>query len=406
MTDSEFVKNYQEIIRKGMADDRYPLLHVNIQLPNGWYAIDSVLTDLSNVLTNKYEYDEMLVPTITTKASYKDVSPELKENIEEKVVKITHTGLNKLEEPFYLSGRPDLIVPQVVKLIARSYRDLPTRRLLRYFRYIDQKYPEEVSLITDIEFQALDAEGIFATEEDYTRELANVQRDFEEFLDAKLHLRTLKVRKGISTVYYVILPNNSVLEVARIYEFGQALSKSIGFTVLESNNKPNEPYIFDLNVTQKIVGAIVATNTEGGRVVLPRHCMRVHGTAYGVELPAMSGVRVECLRKEFTADLHRRRIEEGQYFSIKPCGDGSVTVVLASSEETVALSALESRLTEIAAAEDAKLAARASAEFESRLAHAVQYVAAGAPVPDGFAVLGEKIDEPEKVVVAKTFLPL
>lgn len=406
MSDIEFVEKYQKVIRKGIADDRYPLPHTNIQLPNGWYAIDSVLSNLSALLTSKYEYDEMLVPTITTKASYKDISNELKEGVEDKVIKITHTGLNKLDDPFYLSGRPDLIVPQVVKLIARSYRDLPTRRLLRYFRYIEQKYPEELSFITDIEYQALDAEGIFATEEDYQKELVKVQADFENFLNEKLHLHTFKVKKGISTIYYVILPNLRVLEVARIYEFKQALSKSIGFTVLESNNKPNEPYIFDLNVTQKIVGAMVAINTENENVVLPSYCMRVHGTSYGIKLPEMKDVRIEYIKKDFKPEVHKKHIESGEYFSIKPNGEDKVTLVLESTEETVELKSLEARLTEIVKAHDEKLAQKAKETFENNMATAVQYVTKGAQIPEGFVELGEKIDEPEKIVIAKTLLPL
>ena len=131
---TDFIQQYKEIVSLGLVDDRYPLDHACVHLANGWYGIDSVLTGFQNIL-NKYEYDEMLLPTISTSGFFKSIPDELKDNIDQRVLTITHTGLHKLDEPLYLSGRPELITPQVEKFNARSYRVLPIRRALRYFRY-------------------------------------------------------------------------------------------------------------------------------------------------------------------------------------------------------------------------------------------------------------------------------
>ncbi|OHT16465.1 hypothetical protein TRFO_02739 [Tritrichomonas foetus] len=402
--EANFLEHYQEIISLGLVDNRYPLDHACVQLPNGWYGIDSILTGFQKVL-DKYMYDEMLVPTVSTNAIFKQIPDEIKDNIDQSVLTITHTGLHKLDDPFYLSGRPDLVAPQIEKYNCRSYRDLPVRRALRYFRYIKTNFPKEVSLITDTEYPALDAEGIFATEEEYLEESSKVLNDFRKFLEEKLRLSVFTARTKYALVFYTIFPDLSVLEVARLNLFGRDLAEKLEFTVLESNNKPAPPCIFDLNITSKMFAAVVATHSVPHRVVLPSYCMRVFGTSYGVDVSGLKGLRIDQSRIEFTPERFAKQLAQGAIFALKPAEGGSVCIVTEGGETVVEAAALEAKLAEIVEKREVELAKKEKETFQERLGKAVQYIKKDAAVPEGYAVLGAKEDDPETLVVAKTFLP-
>ncbi|KAH0787203.1 proline--tRNA ligase [Histomonas meleagridis] len=406
MIDQEFIDKYQAIIRLGLVDDRYPLDHTTIQLPNGWYGINSILEGFGQVLHNKFEYDEMLVPTISTKAQFKSIPEAIKGDLDEKVLKITHTGLTKLNDPFYLSYHPELVVPQIEKLTTRSYRDLPVRRLLSYFRYCENKGSVEVSLITDREYPAIDAEGIFATEEEYNKEIEEVTKEFTQFLSCKLHLYVFTAEKDNCVKYYAVLPDLTILEVACLHKYGKELSAAIEFQVLEANNKFAPPYIFDLNITSKMFAAIVANNSEVGKVILPSYLIRSHGTSYGVDITNLKNVRIDTTNKPFTADSFKQIISEGQLFALKPADAGKVTLVLENGEETIDSSALENKLNEIIKKHDEELDAKAKAQFEERVQKAVISIDNGSKAPEGYVEIGIKNGEQGKTAYAKPFLPL
>ena len=407
LMDTAFLEQYKEIVNLGLVDDRYPLEHTCVQLPNGWYAIDSILTGFQNIL-GKYEYDEMLLPTISTSTIFKDVPDEIKNNIDQQVLTITHTGLHQLEDPYYLSSHPELITPQVERYNARSYRDLPIRRALRYFRYTKPKISQEAPLITDQEYPALDAEGIFATEEEYNAEAAKIVADFNKFLEEKLKLSFFTARTKYALVYYVILPDSNVLEIARMNYLDRILSEKIGFTVLESNNKPAPPLIFDLNITSKILAGVVASHSVPHKVILPMHCMRTFGTSYGFDISKLNDqkVRVEVSRHPFTPERFQRLVEQGGVFALKPTDNNNqVCIVTENGESIVEIAQLESKIIEIMEERDKKIAEREKKLFNDLHDKAVHYIAKETPVAEGFSVLGTKENDPNTLVTAKTFFP-
>lgn len=406
--DAVFLQQYKEIVSLGLVDDRYPLEHTCVQLPNGWYAIDSILTGFQNIL-GKYEYDEMLLPTISTSVVFKDIPDEIKENVDQRVLTITHTGLHKLDDPFYLSFRPELITPQVEKFNARSYRDLPIRRALRYFRYMKPKVSQEAPLITDTEYPALDAEGIFATEEEYKAEASKIISDFNKFLEEKLKLSCFTARTKYALVYYIILPDSNVLEVARMNYFDRALSEKIGFTVLESNNKFAPPLIFDLNITSKILAGVVASHSIPHKVILPMHCMRTFGTSYGVDVSNLNTqkVRIEVSRHPFTQERFQKLIQEGGVFALKTTENNNQICLVTENGETVVEKAqLEAKILEIMEEREKKIYEHEKQLFRDLHDKAIHYIKKDDPVPEGFTVLGTKEDDPNTLVAAKTFFPI
>ncbi|KAK8894222.1 hypothetical protein M9Y10_022656 [Tritrichomonas musculus] len=405
--DTAFLQQYKDIVSLGLIDDRYPLEHTCVQLPNGWYGIDSILTGFQNVLA-KYEYDEMLLPTVSSSAVFKDIPDEIKDNIDQRILTITHTGLHKLDDPYCLSLHPELITPQVEKFNARSYRDLPIRRALRYFRYVKPMIPQEVPLITDCEYPALDAEGIFATEEDYNSEANKVLSDFNKFLEQNLKLSFFTARTKYALIYYIILPDSNVLEIARMNYLGRILSEKIGFQVLESNNKFAPPLIFDLNITSRIFAGVVASHSVPHKVILPMHCMRTFGTSYGVDITKLNNkkVRVEVSRFPFTAERFQKLVEQGGVFALKPTENSNqVCIVTENGETVVEASQLEAKIVEIMEEREKKIAEHEKQLFNDLHDKAVHYISKDAPVPEGCTVLGTKENEPDVLVAAKTLLP-
>lgn len=401
--ETDFAKTFQEVLKLGLVDDRYPLDHACVQLPNGWYGIDAILTGFSQLLTAR-DYEEMLLPTVSTKIIFNSIPPALKGNIDERVLRITHTGKHALDEPFYLSGRPELVVPQVEKLNCRSYRDLPVRRLMKGFRYIQSTIEPEISLITDTEFPAVDCEAILASEEEYIAERDMLIAEFARFAEEKLKLTMFTADTDYARIYFVVLPNGTAMEVARLRLFGKDLCEAVGFQVLEPNNKFMSPYTVDMNVTAKMFAGCVASHSVPGKVVLPMHLMRTFGTVFG-DLGEFSKIRVERSSVPFTEERFAKLIAQGAVFALLPA-DGKVEIKTEKGSEVVDRDAVEDRILEMMAARDAELFQKEKELFEGKFGQAVKYIAKGDAVPEGFTVVGRKQDEPEVNVAARLFLPI
>ena len=401
--ETDFAKTFQEVLRLGLVDDRYPLDHACVQLPNGWYGIDSIITGFSNLLTAR-DYEEMLLPTVSTKIIFNSIPPALKGNIDERVLRITHTGKHALEEPFYLSGRPELVVPQVEKLNCRSYRDLPVRRLMKGFRYIKSTIEPEVSLITDTEFPAVDCEAILASEEEYIAERDMLVAEFGKFVEEKLKLTMFTAETDYARIYFVVLPNGTAMEVARLRLFGKDLCEAVEFQVLEPNNKFMSPYTVDLNITAKLFAGCVASHSAPGKVVLPMHVMRTFGTVFG-ELGEFTKIRVEKSHLPFTEERFAKLIAQGGVFALIPA-DGKVEIKTEKGSEVVERAAVEDKVLEIMAARDAELVKKEKELYETKFTQAVQFIPKDAPAPEGFTIVGRKQGEPELNVAVRLFLPI
>ena len=401
--ETDFAKTFQEVLRLGLVDDRYPLDHACVQLPNGWYGIDSIITGFSNLLTAR-DYEEMLLPTVSTKIIFNSIPPALKGNIDERVLRITHTGKHALEEPFYLSGRPELVVPQVEKLNCRSYRDLPVRRLMKGFRYIKSTIEPEVSLITDTEFPAVDCEAILASEEEYIAERDMLVAEFGKFVEEKLKLTMFTAETDYARIYFVVLPNGTAMEVARLRLFGKDLCEAVEFQVLEPNNKFMSPYTVDLNITAKLFAGCVASHSAPGKVVLPMHVMRTFGTVFG-DLGEFPKIRVEKSNLPFTEERFAKLIAQGGVFALIPA-DGKVEIKTEKGSEVVERAAVEDKVLEIMAARDAELVKKEKELYETKFTQAVQFIPKDAPAPEGFTIVGRKQGEPELNVAVRLFLPI
>jgi hypothetical protein len=403
----------------GLVDDEYPLRHGCVQLPNGWYGVNSVIGAFAEILSG-YEYDELLLPTISTKALIERDNDFTKDFDVREVLPITHTGLHKLPDPYSMGLRPDLVIPQIEQFHIRSYRDLPSRIIMTGFRYrlrksvtddigdslgTDIESPDlDVSLVNDIEYPALDAVGTFANETDYLAEISKVTQSLSDFLTNKLNLSTFTVESGDSVVYCSILPNGQVLEVCRVRKFGQTLAGRLRYTVLQPDNKPAPPFIFNLNITSKLFVAVVAAHSAPDRILLPTHCLRAFGTSFGADMSGLTGLRIDVSKLAFTPERFTKVSREGQLFALVADGE-NVRMVTASGEEAVGPGEVRGKIEALLQAHDDLLGAKEVVEFQARLQSSVQYVTEKEAVPPEFVIVGTIPGAPNVAVAAKPFIP-
>jgi hypothetical protein len=401
--DTSFAATWQDILRLGLVDDQYPLDHASVQLPNGWYGVNSIIGGFTSVLAT-FEYDEMLLPTTSVSTIFKPIPDSLKGDIEHRILPITHTGVHKLDAPYYLSVRPDLIIPQIVQITARSYRDLPIRWLQRGFRYVKPSSPVDVSLVTDTEYAALDALGIFATETESKSEAAQIASEFDRFLRDTLKLSTFSTRESISKIWWSVLPGGAVLEVGRLREFGRELAASLDFRVMLPTNSTEPPYIIDFSITSRLFAAVVAAHSQLGRVTLPSHALRAFGTSFGVDIAEAGRVRFDRSRFEFTQERFARIVREGGLFALLPAKGGRVEIRSAEGSEEVDAAEVEGCVVRAVGERDEALAVAERAAFAERSAIAIRFVPKEGEVPQEYVVIGEKEDETDTIVAAKPFM--
>lgn len=406
---AQYHETLQNILRNGIVDDRYPLDHACVQLPNGWYGINETLSGFQKIL-DKYEYDEMLVPSLSTKAVFADVPVELKGNVEKEAGTITHLGENAVEDNqvLIMSARPDLVIPQIDKLNARSYRDLPCRRIQRYFRYVNSKAPFEVSLITDTELPALDAVGIFAIQEEYDAEIKVLKEDLNKFITENLKLSTFITIQQYAIIFNTILPNGQVFEVARINTFAQKLSESIKFQVLERNNKPACPFILSVHISCHAFIASVAVHSTEEKIVLPKAVLRAYGTSYNKIVPTNISedlqAHIDKSHLEFTPERWAKQVQQSSVFAITAENNGVYTVHTESGDSQVNAGQLESFINNLLAKRETSLSELEKAKFAEQIKTAIQWIPKAESA--GKSVFGADPENPELVAVGTPFIPL
>jgi hypothetical protein len=275
---------------------------------------------------------------------------------------------------------------------------------MKGFRYQRPTSRLNVSLVTDLEYPALDAEGIFANEADYLSEIDTIAKHLNNFLSDKLKLSVISVNSEIDSAvgYYSLLPNGQALEVAKLRRFGQKLASTLQFQVLQPTNKFEAPFIFTLNLSSKLFVAVVAAHSSPGKVRLPAHTQRAFGMSYGVDVSGLNNLRVDVTKLPFTSDKFAILLSQGVLFGLLPESD-NVKIVTEGGEEIVEFGALSSRLTSIVSAHETALAEREQSEFQARFSTAVQLISDRAELAPGFTILGAKSDDPQVLIAARLF---
>ena len=409
-----FGKTLEGILRLGLIDDSYPLNHACVQRPNGFYAINTVLGDLQSIF-EKYDYDETMMPSVSTGLAYDKIPAEFKGEIDTHVYQITHTGLHPLEEPWYMQGRADLQMAILEAQNARSYRDLPIKRIMRGFRYVINDAVEDISLLTDTEQSAIDAVGIFATKAEYEQELNSLIVSIKKLLSERFLLSTIDVKQGHSIIFYSILPNNHLLEVARFRLFDQILSQAIQFNVLSSSNKAEPAFIFSFQASARLFVAILAAHSSQTTVVLPKQLIRSHVIGFNKNPKVLAindqNLRVELVRFPYTPERVQKYLAEGSVFCVDAVEDGFNVYTKDGIEKVTDLTKyINDKLNQ----REIELAQKEKDAFNARKGVAIKLIPENEKPADGNEIIGipikdekplEIIDSKEQLV-AKTFLAL
>lgn len=405
---ASYAEEYKKLVAKGLVDEAYPVDGLCVQLPNGWYGIHAIIDKYANLL-KEYGYEEEMVPSVSTNHIFDQVPENLQGDIKETVLKITHTGLKALEEPFFMGARPDLILPAIEMINARSYRNLPIRRIVGGFRYITHE-KKEYALITDTEQPAKDIIGVVFNLQEYE---AEVKRNLEillKILKEDCKLNTFSVRRHHSISVFAVFPNNEVLEIVTIRLYYQALAEALKLTVLGPDNKQTPPYIFDINIGSRAFAATVVTHSSEN-VVLPKNLMRAHGVAYQMEV-AFDKIRVDNINKPYTPERFNLAVEQGIVFALVKDEKG-VKLITVDGEEVLPLEKVEERVLEILEKRDAAIEEASNKKFEQQYKESVQIVDEE-KAPEGKVVLGlvmkdqTCIDVPEekKYAIATLLVPI
>ena len=412
---SSYAEEYKNLVAKGIVDEAYPVDGLCVELPNGWFGIHAIIDKYARLL-KEYGYEEEMIPSVSTGGIYNDVPENLQGNVKETVLKITHTGLKKLEEPYFMCARPDLVLPAIDMINARSYRNLPIRRIsdgFRYLTYDDCK--DKYALITDIEQPAKDIIGIVFNLEEYEAEVKRNLEILHKILEEDCKLNTFSTRRHHSISVFAIFPNGQVCEVCTVRLYYQALSEALKLTVLGPDNKQTPPYIFDIHVGSPAFAATIVAHSTKDKVVLPKELNRCHGVAYQMEVH-YDKVRVDNVNKPFTQERFALALEQGALFALVKDEKG-VKIITPAGEEVVAEDAVEAKLAEIVDKREVEIKEEGDKKY-NELYNANIQVVDKEEAPEGKVVLGLvmkdqtcidipfKDDEAKKYIVASPLIPI
>lgn len=355
---ADFQAQYQDLFSKGIVDSSYPINNTSVLLPNGLFGVRSILRSFASIFESFGYFIEMIpsfsIDTIFGEDSQDSqtllsfFSPEEKDSI----LKITHSGIHKLDSPFFMNIRPDLIIPQVEKLYARSYKNLPVRKSCDGFRY-SLSQSVSFSLINDIEKFAYDGVGIFYSEAEYKSEIEIIKKHIIEFSKENLKL-SLIIDETDSLIRFIsILTSNYAVEVAVIRKFSDSLSQIIKFTVLGSDNKPHHPYITSFRIDTRIYAASIIAHSFDQKIVLPNFLLRNQLVVSGIDISIFKSIRTEVL-KSFSIEKWEKLKEEGNICAAFKDGE-KIKLILGSNQEDVLLNEIEEKVIQFLLHRDSEL---------------------------------------------------
>jgi prolyl-tRNA synthetase len=387
---------HQVIAAADIIDQRYPFQGFLVYKPWGWEILERALRILEDELTatgHKKCYFPAVVPEHLLSKEAAHIAAYHNE-----VFWINSAGKRKLAEPAALRPTSETIMYEMLKLWIRSWRDLPLKihQSTSVWRY-ETKHTRP--LIRDREIIWNEAHTSHATREEALEQIkAGVQiysKLFEMLAIPVLFLNVAEVFPGAtaSVEPYTIFPDGRCLEMGSVNMLDQKFSKAFDVKFKKQDGTEDWVYQTSYGVSERLLAAIIAIHGDDRGLVLPPLIAPIQIVVVPIlfekdkeKILKTARKIAKMLNKRWRVHLDDRDITAGSKFfdwelrgvpvrielGPRDISTKTVTVVRRDTmkKETVKLTMLNKKLSELLQDIHTNLQQRGRASFESKIAPA------------------------------------
>jgi prolyl-tRNA synthetase len=271
----DFSEWYNEIVeRANLTDKRYPVKGMNVWTPYGWKIMQAIDSHIRQEF-DRTNHQEVCFPLLIPEDQFAKEKEHIK-GFDEEVFWVTHAGLNPLDVRLVLRPTSETAMYPIFSLWIRSHADLPlkTYQIVNTFRY-ETKQTRAFIRVREIHF--FESHTCHADFEDAEMQIKEDYRVLEVL--AKKWCLPYKLLKRTDWdkfpgAYYTVgidtlLPSGRSLQLGSIHQYMENFSKPYDIKYEAENGEHRYVHQTTFGMSERLVGAIVATHGDDKGLVLP-----------------------------------------------------------------------------------------------------------------------------------------
>ena len=270
----DYARWYTDVIAAAELADHAPVKGCMIIRPNGyaiWEKMQRALDDMFKETGHENAYFPLFIPE-----SFLDKEAEHVEGFAPEVVKVTHAGSRKLEEPLVIRPTSETIIWHAFRNWIQSYRDLPL--LINQWANVVRWEMRTRLFLRTTEFLWQEGHTAHVSYEDAEEETLTMLEVYRRFAEEHMALPVLTGLKSESEKFagahhtYTIeamMQDGRALQAGTSHHLGQNFARA--FDVRFQNEKGEQEFVHATSwgLSTRMIGALVMAHGDDKGIIIP-----------------------------------------------------------------------------------------------------------------------------------------
>ena len=272
--DQDFAKWYTDVVREAKLCDYSSVKGCLNYLPNGYAIWENIKSNLDKRF-KETGVENVYLPVLIPESLLQKESDHI-EGFAPEVARITHGGLEKLEERLCVRPTSETLFCDHWQKTVKSYRDLP--KVWNQWNSVLRWEKTTRPFLRSREFLWQEGHTLHATAEE-AKERTQLMLDiYYDFVTKDLAIPLIKGRKtesekfaGAEATYTIeaMMHDGKALQSGTSHYFGNGFPDAFDIKYLDKNNQLHSAYETSWGLSTRIIGAIIMVHGDDSGLVLP-----------------------------------------------------------------------------------------------------------------------------------------
>ncbi len=248
-----------------------------------WKQIQNFLNQRFNALG----IEDVAFPSLISKKALESEKKHIV-GFAPEVLKITHVGIDKLSEPFYLRPTSEVVFAQYFRQVIKSYRDLPIllNQWVNVWRWEQNTKP----FFRNVEFLWQEGHTAHFSDNNAVHFCRQIDTIYQDLINNFLLIPTFSGIKsdlekfpGAKTSWSLetLMPDGQFLQMATTHNLSQTFAKAFDIKFLNATNQLIYPFQTSWGVSTRLLAGLIMTHMDEYGLKFPAHLAKIQIVVFG-----------------------------------------------------------------------------------------------------------------------------
>ena len=272
--EQDFDQWYTDVVKQSGLMDYGLVKGTMIIKPYGWAIWENIKTILDQKFAQE-GVENLALPFFIPQQLIAKEKDHI-EGFSPEILKVTHCGDNKLDEPFYIRPTSEVLFMELFRKEVTSYKGLPLlyNQWCSVVRWEKRTRP----FLRSSEFFWQEGHTVHATSKEAKNLTTKILHHYQTFCNQYLAMPVFSGKKtenekfaGALQTFTVeaMMKNGKALQAATSHFFGNKFAQSFDIKFQNKDNKMEFAYTTSWGISTRIIGGIIMTHGDEKGLVLP-----------------------------------------------------------------------------------------------------------------------------------------